>query len=110
MKKNPYAVILSKHVTEKAMVLAGLESAESNRSVARCKSPKAVFLVDSRANKSDIARACEEIHREKNVKVVKVNTVNVKRKKRRVRGRAGYKPGFKKAIVTFEPGDQVQEV
>jgi large subunit ribosomal protein L23 len=96
-------------VTEKAMVLAGLEKRQSNASLARCKSPKAVFLVDVHANKQAIARAIEELYREKKVRVVKVNTIRVKAKPRRVRGRAGFKSAFKKAIVTFESGDSIEE-
>ena len=110
MKKNPYTVIQSRHVTEKAMTMSNLESSESNKSVARCKSPKAVFLVDPHATKAEIAIACEEIYREQNVKVTKVNTITNKPKKRRVRGRTGFKKGFKKAIVTFEPGDKIEEI
>jgi ribosomal protein L23 len=36
-----------------------------------------------------------------------VNTINVKGKDRRVRGRLGTKKSFKKAIVTFEKGDSL---
>ena len=46
----------------------------------------------------------------KNVKVVAVNTINVKAKARRVRGRPGFKNAFKKAIVTFEKGDSLDNV
>ena len=108
--QNPYSVILSLHITEKANVLSQLESATSNKSVARCSSPKRAFIVDPRANKHQIAAAIEEIYRPQNVKVVKVNVLNVRRKPRRVRGRAGFKAGFKKAYVTFEPGDRIEEV
>ncbi len=106
---NPYKVILSRHVTEKAMILAGLETSTSNRCTRKCESPKAVFIVSANATKEQIGRAIEEIYREKNVKVVKVNTVTIHRKKRRVRGRSGYKAGYKKAIVTFEKGDRLEE-
>jgi large subunit ribosomal protein L23 len=39
--------------------------------------------------------------------VVSVNTINVKAKPRRVRGRAGFKAAFKKAVVTLEKGDNL---
>ncbi|MGE3715208.1 MAG: 50S ribosomal protein L23 [Simkaniaceae bacterium] len=38
-----------------------------------------------------------------------VNTINVKPKKRRVRGYKGFRSGFKKAIVTLESGDSIDD-
>jgi large subunit ribosomal protein L23 len=109
-EKNPYHIIKHQHVTEKANMLQELKNSKSNRSVARFELPKYVFVVDRNANKHQIAEALEEIYREKNVKVVSVNTINVKAKKRRVRGRSGMKPAFKKAIVTFEKDDNLDNV
>lgn len=106
-KKNPYDIIKHQHVTEKSVVLEGLKDADSNPSVRRCKSPKYVFIVDKKANKQQIASAVEDIYSEKGIKVVAVNTINVKPKARRVRGRLGVKPGFKKAIVTLEENDSL---
>jgi large subunit ribosomal protein L23 len=108
--RDPYSIIYSQYVTEKTMTLRSLENANSNRSIARCKSPKEVFLVNPIANKQEIAQAIEAIYSEQKVKVVKVNTINVKSKPRRLRGRAGAKAGFKKAVVTFEPGDRIENV
>jgi large subunit ribosomal protein L23 len=107
MERNPYQIIKHQHVTEKAQVLEGLKNAKSNRSIARCESPKYVFIVDPLANKQEIAWALEEIYRDKKIKVVDVNTINVKAKQRRVRGRVGMKKSFKKAIVTLEKGDSL---
>src|SRR5690606_21560282 len=98
------------HVTEKAMMLQNLKNAESNVSLKRCESPKYVFIVDNKANKHEIAVALEEIYREKNIKVVAVNTINVKPKARRVRGRLGNTSAFKKAVVTLEKGDSLDNV
>jgi large subunit ribosomal protein L23 len=109
-KKDPYQVVKHQLVTEKSLVLQGLKTAKSNPSLARCESPKYVFVVDRKANKTEIAKAIEEIYSEKNVKVVAVNTINVKPKERRVRGRLGMKPGFKKAVVTLETGDSLDNV
>lgn len=108
--RDPHSIIFSRHVTEKAMVLAGLEESESNMCTKRCNTPKAVFRVDPSANKRQIAEAIEAIYRDQGVKVVKVNTVNMKRKRRRVRRFLGFKSGFKKAIVSFEPGDKIDNV
>lgn len=108
--KNPYQIIKHQHVTEKAVMLQELKNAESNASLKRCKSPKYVFVVDRSANKQEIASALEEIYKEKNIKVVAVNTINMKAKPRRVRGRAGTKSAFKKAIVTLEEGDSLDNL
>lgn len=109
-KKDPYQVVKHQLVTEKSLVLQELKNAKSNPSLARCESPKYVFVVDRKANKTEIARAVEEIYSDKHIKVVAVNTINVKPKARRVRGRSGMKPGFKKAVVTLEKGDNLDNV
>jgi large subunit ribosomal protein L23 len=109
-KKDPYQVVKHQLVTEKSLVLQELKNSKSNPSVSRCESPKYVFVVDRKANKGDIAKAIEDIYSDKNIKVVAVNTINVKPKARRVRGRAGMKPGFKKAVVTLEKGDSLDNV
>lgn len=106
MKRDPYSVIRSRHITEKSSMLASLEKAENNPSVRRCNCSKAVFKVDSRATKPEIASAIEGIY--DNVKVVKVNTINRKPKPRRVRGRKGFRSSFKKAVVTFAEGDRIE--
>ena len=59
--RNPHSIVLSRHVTEKSMVLAGLEESTSNACTQRCKTPKAVFRVDPKASKRQIAEAIEEI-------------------------------------------------
>lgn len=110
MKQDPYAIIKHVHVTEKSMMLGGLQSSESNPSVAAFKKPVHVFIVDVEANKQQIKQAIEEIYRSSNVKVTNVNTVLVKGKKKRVRGRVKVTPAFKKAIVTFEEGDKIEFV
>ncbi len=107
---NPYQVIKSRRVTEKGRVLENLVNAKSNPSVSRCQSPKIVFDVDPKANKTEIADAVEEIYKDKKIKVVKVNTVTVGSKKRRVRGFSGKTAGYKKAVVTLRPGDTIETV
>lgn len=108
--KTPYQIVKRQHVTEKAMMLQRLKSAESNISLKRCESPKYVFIVEKSAGKHEIARAIEEIYQQQDITVVAVNTINVKAKPRRVRGRAGFKPAFKKAIVTLAKGDSLDNV
>lgn len=110
MKKAPFDVVKSQYVTEKATVLQGLQSAESNPSLAKCDKPKYVFLVDRKANKVEVRQAIEEIYKEKKIHVTKVNIINTKPKKKRTRGRYSYgtKSGYKKAIVTLESGDVIE--
>lgn len=107
---NPYAVIKRQHVTEKAMVLQGLKDATSNKSIARFKLPKFVFIVDRDANKQEIAKALEEIYKEKKIRVVAVNTMNVKSQPVTRGRRRGKTAAFKKAIVTLEEGDNIENV
>lgn len=109
MRRSPFQVIKSRHITEKATVLERLQNNASNKCVAKCLSPKYVFIVDKGANKTEIARALETIYAEKKIKVKAVNTINMKPKKRRVRGFKGFRPSVKKAIVTLESGDSIDE-
>ena len=63
-----------------------------------------VFKVDVKANKSQIKDAIEKIF---NVKVERVNTVNVHPKKKRVGRYAGMTNKYKKAIVTLVNGNKI---
>ena len=108
-KRTPYCVIHTRYVTEKTTVLEGLQKANSNRCLSLFHKPKFVFLVEKQAKKSEIVRAFEAIYAEKKVKVEKINVINVKPKKRRVRGRLGYRSGFKKAILTLGKGDLIDD-
>ena len=63
------------------------------------------LVADRRANKSEIKRAVEELFK---VKVVRVNTLNVRGKARRKRtAQAGRDESWKKAIVTLKAGDKI---
>lgn len=63
------------------------------------------FEVAKTASKIEIAKAVEEIF---DVKVLKVNTVNVKSKKKRMRNIEGKTRTWKKAIVTLAEGDTIE--
>lgn len=112
--KSPFDIIKHRHVTEKSQMLQNLKSAKDNRSclrtLKRFSLPKYVFIVDLNANKQEIKAAIEEIYKERNVRVVSVNTVTTKGKVRRVRGRFGVRSTIKKAIVTLEEGDSLDNV
>lgn len=106
---NPYHVIKNLYVTEKTTMLEKLHVANSNKSLARCDTPKYTFVVDKGANKADVKAAVEAIYADRNVKVIAVNTINTKPKqKRKGRGRPGFSPAFKKAIVTLRAGDSLE--
>ena len=59
---------------------------------------KYVFKVQSNATKADVATAVEAMFK---VKVASVNTINMKRKPKRMGVHAGYTSEWKKAIVTL---------
>ena len=63
------------------------------------------FSVDVNANKTQIKQAVEKIF---NVKVEKVNTVNVKPKKKRVGRYVGKTNRVKKAIVKLSEGSSIE--
>ncbi len=65
---------------------------------------KVVFRVADDASKDEIAAAVEALF---NVKVTKVNTLNVKGKTKRFRGRVGRRSDVKKAIVTLAEGQSI---
>jgi len=69
------------------------------------KERKYLFRVSTVATKIDVKRAVEEIYK---VKVDAVNTVNVPGKLKRIRARAGYTTGWKKAIVSLKEGQKIE--
>jgi large subunit ribosomal protein L23 len=85
-----FDTIVSPIITEKATLLS-----EHN---------KVVFRVADNATKDDIAAAIEALF---NVKVTKVNTINVKGKTKRFRGIKGKRSDVKKAIVTLAEGQSI---
>ncbi|BAZ81773.1 MAG: 50S ribosomal protein L23 [Sphaerospermopsis kisseleviana] len=64
---------------------------------------KYTFEVTPKSTKTQIKAAIEDLFA---VKVVKVNTTLPPRKKRRVGKFIGFKPQYKKAIVTVAAGDE----
>ena len=85
-----YDVIVSPVITEKATL-----ASEQN---------KVVFRVAGDATKDEIAAAVETLFK---VNVTKVNTINVKGKTKRFRGRVGRRSDVKKAIVTLAEGQSI---
>jgi len=62
------------------------------------------FIVDRYSNKIVIKSSIEYLF---NVKVIKINTCNLPKKKKRVGKYIGWKPQYKKAIVTLSDGDLI---
>ena len=70
----------------------------SEASMDMIESKKYVFKVHSDATKPEIASAVEELFK---VEVAEVNTINMKRKPKRLGYHSGYTSAWKKAIVTL---------
>jgi large subunit ribosomal protein L23 len=83
-------LILKPIVSEKATILL-----EDN---------KYVFDVAIKATKTDVKAAIESLFE---VKVVKVNTNRPPRKQKRVGRFLGFKPQYKRAVVTLAEGDTI---
>ncbi len=66
---------------------------------------KFTFEVDRRATKLDVRNAIEQIF---NVNVTAVNTMNMKGKLKRQGWASGYRPDWKKAIVTLQEGQTIE--
>ena len=64
-----------------------------------------IFEVNSKATKTDIKKAVEEIYK---VKVQAVNIVIVPGKLKRVRTKYGYTSEWKKAVVTLKEGNKIE--
>jgi len=109
MEKTPYDIIKSRYITEKTNVLSGLKDSQSSASLRKFDKPKYVFLVNPKANKKEIMWALEKIYFDKKIKVLSVNTISVHPKTKRVRGRIGKTKHMKKAIVTLEAGDSLDD-
>ena len=62
------------------------------------------FVVDRYSDKIEIKEAIENLF---DVKVIKINTCRLPRKKKRVGKYIGWKPQYKKAIVTLSEGDVI---
>ena len=85
-----YDIILAPVITEKTQRISEMN--------------QVVFRVRKEASKPEIKEAIEGLF---NVKVDAVNTLNVKGKVKRFRGRMGKRSDVKKAIVTLAEGQSI---
>jgi large subunit ribosomal protein L23 len=91
--KFPYSVLRQHQLTEKGTRLREAEN-------------KYLFKVSPSANKMQIKEAVEKLFK---VDVVRVNTMNYAGKRRRERiARYGWKPDWKRAIVTLKSGQKIE--
>jgi len=89
---HPYEILRRPLLTEKTNIQSDTENRYS-------------FEVDRRANKLQIKDAVEKAF---DVRVVAVNVINVRGKRRRLGRQVGWTPSWKKAIVTLAPGQRIQ--
>jgi large subunit ribosomal protein L23 len=89
---NSFEIIKTVRLTEK-----GTRLSEKNNQY--------TVVADRMATKPQIRAAVQELFK---VKVIKINTLNVRGKDRRQRTlQAGKAPNWKKAIVTLKDGDKI---
>ncbi len=88
--KTIYDVIVEPLMTEKGAV--------------QKEQDKYLFKVDRKATKNEISTAIQKIF---NVHVIKVHTMNVRGRLKRVRYQPGFTASWKKAIVTLKKGESL---
>ncbi|MDJ0953000.1 MAG: 50S ribosomal protein L23 [Acidimicrobiia bacterium] len=91
MKRNPRDIILEPVVSEKSYDLIQDYNTYT-------------FLVDKRANKTEIKQAIAEIF---DVRVTRVNTINRKGKVKRTGWKVGKRKDTKRALVTLAVGSSI---
>lgn len=89
--KYPYSILRKPLITEKSNLL----KEELNQ---------IVFEVDKKANKIEIKEAVEKLFK---VNVIKVHTINMHGKIKRLGRSHGKKPDWKKALVTLKEGEHI---
>ena len=89
--REVYKILKEPHISEKSTQLADER--------------KYTFKVYTQANKVQIKNAISNLY---GVKVEDVNIINIKPKKRILRGMEGRKTGYKKAVVTLKEGEKIE--
>jgi large subunit ribosomal protein L23 len=77
----------------------------SEKSARMAENSKYVFDVDTTATKAEIKTAVEALF---NVTVNAVNVINIAGKRKVFKGRSGRRNGLRKAIVSLQPGQQIE--
>jgi len=89
--KTAWRILREPHVTEKATDLTHLN--------------QYAFKVFNNPSKPEIKKAVEQVY---GVEVEKVRKISIKGKTRRRGRHIGWKPGYKKAVVTLKKGDKIE--
>ncbi|KPJ61536.1 MAG: 50S ribosomal protein L23 [Deltaproteobacteria bacterium DG_8] len=89
--KYPYSILRKPLITEKSNLL----KEELNQ---------IIFEVNKKANKIEIKEAVEKLFK---VNVIKVHTINMHGKIKRLGRSQGKKPDWKKALVTLKEGEHI---
>ena len=90
-KGEIYKFLKEPHISEKATYLSD--------------QGKYVFKIFSWANKIQVKEAITNLY---GVRIKDIKIINIKPKKRTLRGSEGTKSGYKKAIVTLEKGEKIE--
>jgi large subunit ribosomal protein L23 len=91
-------------MANKVIIIKPLISEKSTKMAENTVLNQYTFVVDRSSDKITIKSAIEYLF---NVKVTKVNTCHLPRKQKRVGKYIGWKPQYKKAIVTLSEGDVI---
>ena len=89
--REVYKILKEPHISEKSTQLADER--------------KYTFKVYAQANKIQIKKAISNLY---GARVQDVNIINIKSKKRILRGAEGRKAGYKKAVVTLREGEKIE--
>ncbi|MBU0756020.1 MAG: 50S ribosomal protein L23 [Planctomycetes bacterium] len=90
--ENPYKIIKKPLITEKGTFLTELSNSYN-------------FLVDINANKNEIRKAVESLFK---VRVMTVNTMIRKGKRKGMAWRQYQRASLKRAVVTLKEGDAIE--
>jgi len=91
ISEKDYQILIEPWITEKSHQLIAVN--------------KYIFKIFKDANKIKVKRTIENLY---NVKVIKVNIVNIPKKKRIYGRTKGWKSGFKKAVITLKEGSKIE--
>ena len=89
--KIAFGILKAPHITEKATDLAAHN--------------QYIFRVYPKANKNQIREAIEELY---NVDVLDVKIIKIPKKRRMVKGKIGWRKGYKKAIIKIKKGQKIE--
>ncbi len=96
-KTKKVAKVVEKSILGRACITEKAAQAQKNNTY--------IFTVAPSATKSEIAKAFENVYKQK---PVKVNFVTGQRKSVFIKGKLGFKPKFKKAYISLKKGVTIE--